>query len=412
MALRPVHVEITHPDQVTPARGKVVFSTSYALRDSTGKVMHGPTNTVARLSAGEALVNIPPNDDPAYSPSDGTTTVVVDTDVWRKTFDVVIPAGVGTIEFADLVEVETGEPVNTYALASQLLAYLPKSGGTMTGALTLSGSPSADLHAASKRYVDETAAVGGVADATTTSKGVVQLAGDLGGTATAPTVPGLANRQPLDADLTAIAALTPTDGDLLQRTAGAWANRTPAQAKATLGLDQVDNTSDAAKPVSTATSTALAGKATKPIIRRAYITSGNVNPFPDTAGAWVALPGFELSIPAAVGDDVELTITAMRTNTESAFLDAAVIVGSTIVRYLGTGGASPGIEGDPGWYPGAPGTHYPAQNGPRGFTVTAPDLDGSNVRFVIACRGAGAGQLYASTSFPFYWRALNRGVVG
>lgn len=32
------------------------------------------------------------------------------------------------------------------------------------------------------------------ADATTTSKGVVQLAGDLGGTATAPTVPGLASK--------------------------------------------------------------------------------------------------------------------------------------------------------------------------------------------------------------------------
>lgn len=35
---------------------------------------------------------------------------------------------------------------------------------------------------------------GSVPDATTTSKGVVQLAGDLGGTATSPTVPGLANK--------------------------------------------------------------------------------------------------------------------------------------------------------------------------------------------------------------------------
>ncbi len=35
---------------------------------------------------------------------------------------------------------------------------------------------------------------GGGADATTSSKGIVQLAGDLAGTATAPTVPGLANK--------------------------------------------------------------------------------------------------------------------------------------------------------------------------------------------------------------------------
>lgn len=38
---------------------------------------------------------------------------------------------------------------------------------------------------------------GGAADATTSSKGIVQLAGDLGGTAAAPTVPGLAAKAPL-----------------------------------------------------------------------------------------------------------------------------------------------------------------------------------------------------------------------
>ena len=33
--------------------------------------------------------------------------------------------------------------------------YLPKSGGTMTGALTLKGEPTAYLHAATKKYVDD-----------------------------------------------------------------------------------------------------------------------------------------------------------------------------------------------------------------------------------------------------------------
>ncbi|MDE0718561.1 MAG: hypothetical protein OXH64_11550, partial [Rhodospirillaceae bacterium] len=36
-------------------------------------------------------------------------------------------------------------------------AALPKAGGTMTGDLTLSGAPTADLHAASKKYVDDNA---------------------------------------------------------------------------------------------------------------------------------------------------------------------------------------------------------------------------------------------------------------
>jgi len=42
--------------------------------------------------------------------------------------------------------------------------------------------------------------------------------------------------QPVDADLTAIAALTPTNNDVLQRKSGAWTNRTPAQLKTDLAL--------------------------------------------------------------------------------------------------------------------------------------------------------------------------------
>jgi len=46
--------------------------------------------------------------------------------------------------------------------------------------------------AAAKTYVDDKIAATTIADATTTTKGKIQLAGDLGGTAAAPTVPGLA----------------------------------------------------------------------------------------------------------------------------------------------------------------------------------------------------------------------------
>jgi hypothetical protein len=66
-------------------------------------------------------------------------------------------------------------------------------------------------------------------------------------------------KQPLDADLTALAALAPADGDILQRVSGSWLNRTIAQLKTALalvkgdvGLSNVDNTADASKPVSTA----------------------------------------------------------------------------------------------------------------------------------------------------------------
>lgn len=74
-------------------------------------------------------------------------------------------------------------------------------------------------------------------------------------------------KQPLDADLTAIAGLSPSNDDVLQRKASAWTNRTITQLKTDLGLvkgdvglGNVDNTSDANKPVSTATQTALDAK--------------------------------------------------------------------------------------------------------------------------------------------------------
>jgi hypothetical protein len=165
----------------------------------------------------------------------------------------------------------------------------------------------------------------GAPDATTTVKGIVKLAGDLGGTAELPTVPGLAGKaatvhthtaaqitdftaavnaliaavvdaapasldtlnelaaalgddpnfaatitaligtkQPLDADLTTISGLSPSANDVLQFVSGAWAARSMAQlktalalVKADVGLSNVDNTSDAGKPISTATQAAL-----------------------------------------------------------------------------------------------------------------------------------------------------------
>jgi hypothetical protein len=100
-------------------------------------------------------------------------------------------------------------------------------------------TPTLGSQAANKTYVDSVAGAG-APDATTTTKGILQLAGDLGGTASLPTVPGLANKQPLDSDLTAIAGLSPLDNDVLQRKAGAWTNRTPAQFKSDLALTKND----------------------------------------------------------------------------------------------------------------------------------------------------------------------------
>lgn len=68
-----------------------------------------------------------------------------------------------------------------------------------------------------------------------------------------------AEKQPLNAYLTAISALSPVADNIMQFKGGTWVVRTPAQykidlalVKADVGLGNVDNTSDANKPVSTA----------------------------------------------------------------------------------------------------------------------------------------------------------------
>lgn len=73
-----------------------------------------------------------------------------------------------------------------------------------------------------------------------------------------------------DSDLTDISALSPPNDNILQRKAGVWTSRTPAQLKTDLalvkgdvGLGNVDNTSDVDKPVSTAQQTALDLKVNK-----------------------------------------------------------------------------------------------------------------------------------------------------
>ncbi len=65
----------------------------------------------------------------------------------------------------------------------------------------------------------------------------------------------------LDQDLLDIAALSPANDDVIQRKSDAWTNRTLSQYKTDLSLNNVTNTSDANKPVSTAQQTALDLKA-------------------------------------------------------------------------------------------------------------------------------------------------------
>jgi hypothetical protein len=119
--------------------------------------------------------------------------------------------------------------------------------------------------------------------------------------------------------------------------------------------------------------------------------------------------GFSLAIPASVGNYVDIGVHGMRTNTVTAFLDVSVLVGSSLVRFLGTGTSSPLGEGDPGWYFN---NGFTNQSAPRGFVVESGDLSAGHVVFVIAANtSAAAGSVESSTTYTFFWRAINWGAV-
>lgn len=65
-------------------------------------------------------------------------------------------------------------------------------------------------------------------------------AGDVGADPAGSAAAAQAASQPLDSDLTAIAALAPPDDDVIQRKAGAWVARTPAQLKTDLAITASD----------------------------------------------------------------------------------------------------------------------------------------------------------------------------
>ena len=122
--------------------------------------------------------------------------------------------------------------------------YLRLGGGTMEGSLNfptgktliLTDAPTGSTDAANKGYVDAKIS-SEVPNASDTTIGKIQLAGELGGTASSPTVPGLALMAPINNP--------------------AFTGTVTGITKAMVDLGNVDNTSDVNKPVSSATQTAL-----------------------------------------------------------------------------------------------------------------------------------------------------------
>lgn len=405
--------------------GYVYFVPPVPLRVTADDTILLPGVYSAIVTNGEFTVAVPVTDDPAITPS-GWTYEVVETldDRPRRRYRIAVPiATVGTLELSDVQPAVTPIPATSYATAADIVALdarvdaleaSPGGGVTDHGALTGLADDdhgqyynAARLTTALGSYATNTAVASSLATKADTAHSHTQS--DVTGLTAALTGKAPAEHTHAQTDVTGLTA------DLAGKAATA---HTHEQADVT-GL----SASLAAKAAATHThpladvtglTAALTAAAAKPVIRHAYITTGNISPLPDTGGTWShpggpnGLPAdFTLTLPAAVGDWVELGIHAMKNDNTQAFFDGAVIVGTTVVHYLASGTNTPAVEGDPAWYP-AP---FRGITTSRGFTVGAEHLDSGNIRFVLANKTSGAGVLYASASFPFYWVARNLGPV-
>jgi len=104
----------------------------------------------------------------------------------------------------------------------------------------------------------------------------------------------LGNKQPLDADLTTIAGLTPTNDDIMQYKAGAWANRTLAQLSTDLNIVNGTYTPTPTNVTNVAASTVYLTTYTR--IGNHVIVSGKIDIDPTASGAATVL---RLSLPIA-----------------------------------------------------------------------------------------------------------------
>lgn len=146
-----------------------------------------------------------------------------------------------SITSAKLASGAVTETALSSSVQTKLNTTAPAIDPVFTGSVTVP-DPVNSSDAATKAYVD--AATTTTPDATNTTKGKIQLSGDLGGTADTPSVPGLATKEPL---VTAGTSSQYYRGDKTWQTLD----------KSTIGLTAVDNTSDADKPISSFQQTAL-----------------------------------------------------------------------------------------------------------------------------------------------------------
>lgn len=221
--------------------------------------------------------------------------------------------------------------------------------------------------------------------------------------------------------LQAVGLITPSivtaKGDLIAATGNAAVTRVPVGADGTVLT--ADSTQAAGVKWSTVTSSGgtNSGAGTGVTTAQTYITVENVTLA--ASGGWsivTSSPGtgsvpLQAQIAANVGDKVIITASFMRSATNQ-FLDWALLASGSPDLYASSGTNTPATEGLPAYYPQA--GSFPGVSGSWQFVVAAQHISGGVVTIALVTKGAGAGTVYASSTYPMdiLLTALSSSAVG
>ncbi len=211
-------VGLGNASNTSDADKPVSNATQTALNLKEDKANKGVANGYASLdNTGVIPVSQLPNQSGSYIPitakgvADGVATLDSNT---------LIPtAQLPNIPYTNL-PIGTGSGKVAAGNDSRIVNAVQNTAVDTDGTLAANSDTKLASQKATKTYVDNQIASGTAPDATTSSKGIVQLAGDLGGTATTPTVTAAGGLKNLTTAVSTTNATAPTSGQVLWATNG------------------------------------------------------------------------------------------------------------------------------------------------------------------------------------------------
>lgn len=208
-------VGLGNVDNTSDANKPVSSATQTALNAKENTANKGVANGYASLDgSGTIPVAQLPNQSGSYVPitAKGVANGVAELDSNTRLPTAQLPS---EIPFANL---PTGTTGSTVAVGndSRITNAIQNSALDTDNTLATNSDSRIATQKATKEYVDNQIASGTAPDATGASKGIIQLAGDLGGTADTPTVSAAAGLKNATTTVTTTAASAPTSGQFLR----------------------------------------------------------------------------------------------------------------------------------------------------------------------------------------------------